>query len=212
MCKKYGIDTLFSKEQYPHKVDEDWLNDKQLFEYASKNDANLRPPFISFILTSSMHSPYIKSYEKYNIKYPEKFSSELKHYLDNVHYMDKYFGQYLKSIKQQPWYDNCTIIITADHKPNGPKLNVTNEHLFSTLPLIIAHSGQSHIAIGTNHSISQTSIFPTVLDLFHICTNNRGVGTSIFMPDSIRKLPYEQERSHLQQITSNYIINNYYIK
>ena len=212
MCKKYGIDTLFSKEQYPHKVDEDWLNDKQLFEYASKNDAYLRPPFISFILTSSMHSPYIKSYEKFNIKYPKEFSSELKHYLDNVHYMDKYLGKYLETIKQQPWYEDCTIIITADHKPNGPKLNTNYEKDFSLLPLIIINPPSEYINNSSySQTINQTSILPTIIELFRLDSKWKGVGISIWAPDSIRELPYEQERRELQQKTSEFILNENYL-
>ncbi len=212
MCKKYGIETLYSKEQYPHKSDEDWLNDKQLFEYASKNDANLRPPFISFILTSSMHSPYIKSYEKFNIKYPKEFSSELKHYLDNVHYMDKYLGLYLENVKQQSWYDDCTIIITADHKPNGPKLNTNYEKDFSLLPLIIINPPSEYVNNSSySLTISQTSILPTIIDLFRLDSKWKGVGVSIWAPDSIRELPFEQERRELQQKTSEFILNENYL-
>lgn len=209
MCRKYGIDTLFSKENYPKETKEDWMNDQQLFEYASHNDQHLKSPFISIILTSSMHSPYIKSYEKFDIKYPADFSSELKHYLDNVHYMDKYLGEYLNYIKKHSWYKDCTIIITADHKPNGPKLNTKYENLFISLPLIIIHSSIKHIY---PRKITQTSVFPTILDLYHIKSRMKGVGRSIFMTDSICTTPYEEMRNKYYQQISNYIIENSYIK
>ena len=212
MCRKYGIDTLYSKEQYPLKIDEDWLNDRQLFDYATQNDSKLRPPFISFVLTSSMHSPYIKSYENYNIIYPKEYSSDLKHYLDNVHYMDKYLGQYLEAIKQQPWYNDCTIIITADHKPNGPKLNVADESSFTAIPLIIVHPGERLKDKKTKYPIAQTSVFPTILDLYHIRVRNRGVGISITAPDSIRMSDYETERLKRKEFISTYIINKNYLQ
>jgi lipoteichoic acid synthase len=206
MCRKYGIDTLFSKENYSKEVKDDWMNDQQLFEYAAHNDKHLKSPFISIILTSSMHSPYIKSYEKYDIKYPANFSSELKHYLDNVHYMDKYLGKYLESLKQFPWYDQCTIIITADHKPNGPKLNTRDDLIFSSIPLIIIKSplNQQHVK-----PITQASLFPTILDLYHINSKWHGVDVSIFMPDSIRQSTYENKRTKYRQNISNYLNNNY---
>ena len=206
MCKKYGIENLFSKEDYPSKVKEDWLNDKQLFEFTIEKDKNLKPPFMSFILTSSMHSPYIKSYENYDINYPKDFSPELKHYLDNVHYMDKYLGKYIETLKEYPWYDECTIIITADHKPNGPKLQVADESLFSSLPLIIIHKN-----VSSTFPIEQTSIFPTILDLYHIKHKWRGVGQSILMPDSIRNNEYEMARLKNERMISDYIINKDYI-
>jgi len=209
MCRKYGIDTLFSKENYQRKVKEDWMNDQQLFEYAAHNDYHLKSPFISIILTSSMHSPYIKSYEKYDIKYPVYFSSELKHYLDNVHYMDKYLGKYIESLKKHPWYDQCTIIITADHKPNGPKLNCKDHSIFSNLPIIIINPKFNHDGID-NHPVAQSSLFPTIIDLCHINTEWRGVGQSLVMPDSIRKMPFEQTKMTQQQKISDYIIDKYY--
>jgi lipoteichoic acid synthase len=206
MCKKYGIETLFSKEGYPSEVKADWLNDKQLFEFAMEKNKNLIPPFMSFILTSSMHSPYIKSYENYDINYPKDFSPELKHYLDNVHYMDIYLGKYIETLKEYPWYDECTIIITADHKPNGPKLQVADETLFSSLPLIIIHKN-----VSSTFPIEQTSIFPTILDLYHIKHKWRGVGQSILMPDSIRNNEYEMARLKNERMISDYIINKDYI-
>jgi lipoteichoic acid synthase len=209
MCKKYGIDVLFSKEDYTQKTEEDWLNDKQLFEFATENDHNLKPPFMNFILTSSMHSPYIKSYEEYNIDYPKDFSSELKHYLNNVHYMDKYLGKYIESLKKYPWYDQCTIIITADHKPNGPKLNVNNEELFTPLPLIIIHTSLNQQTV---IPIDQSSLFPTLLDLYHIKTKWRGTGISIFTSDSILHSSHVQKKIYYKQKISDYIISNNYLQ
>ncbi len=210
MCKKYSIDSLFSKENFPINIKEEWLNDKELFHFAQMKDQNLTPPFFNFILTSSMHSPYIKSFEKYSFNYPKGFSSELKHYLDNVHYMDKYLGEYIESLKKYPWFNNCTIIITADHKPNGPKLNTETYNLFAKLPLIIfcPSSIQQKDSV---LNIAQTSIFPTILDLLHIKHEWRGVGKSIFMPYNIRMSSYEQEREKHQNMISDYIIDRDYI-
>lgn len=210
MCKKYGIEALFSKEDYHQKVEEDWLNDKQLFEFAATNDQHLKPPFMSFILTSSMHSPYIKSYEAFRIGYPKEFSKELKHYLDNVHYMDKYLGEYLNSLKKYPWYKDCTIIITADHKPNGPKLNVKDEEtLFKSLPLLIINSSISKLT--SNETILQTSVLPTILDLYHIQSKWRGVGQSILSTKKINSTIFEKKRSKYQQQITNYIIQSKYL-
>jgi len=208
MCGKYGIDKLFSKEQYTKDVEGEWLNDQQLFEYASETDKYLKPPFMSFILTVSMHSPYIKSCEEYHIDYPQNYSPELRHYLDNTHYMDKYLGKYLESLKKYSWYDQCTIIITADHKPNGPKLNAMDETLFTALPLIIIHS--PYKKSGTERPITQSSIFPSVLDMYHLSSEWKGVGQSIFMPDSIQSCSFENNKKEKRQIISDYIINKNY--
>ena len=209
MCRKYGIDTLFSKEDYHKEIEEEWLNDQQLFELSSEADHFIKPPFISFILTSSMHSPYIKSYEKYNINYPSNFSEELKHYLDNVHYMDKYLGKYLLSLQQYPWYNQCTIIITADHKPNGPKINAPNIPGISSLPLFIINPTSENRGVKSNHTIYQTSVFPSILDMYHVTSKWAGVGQSIFMPDSIRANLFERNRISNQEIISEFQISKY---
>lgn len=212
MCQKYGIDKLFSKEQYPYKTDDEWLNDKQLFEYTTETDKELESPFVSIILTSSMHSPYIRSYENFQLDYPLNFSTELKHYLNNVHYMDKYLGKYIHSLQKYPWYKDCTIIITADHKPNGPKLNAYDKDLFTKIPLIIVHPSHEYKGIINDDPIYQTSVFPSILDMLHIHSDWKGVGISIYTPDSIKNRPYERERVKLKDKISNYIISEDYLR
>lgn len=210
MCQKYGIEHLFSKEQYDKEKDE-WLNDKELFEFAASKNHLLRPPFISIVLTSSMHSPYNKSIENYKANYPHNFSEEFKHYLDNVHYMDKQLGKYIQSLKEQKLYEESTIIIVADHQPNQPKLNYQGEEDCTLLPFIIINPPHKYKGVTDTKLIDQSSIFPTILDLLHIESDWRGVGQSIFMPDSLRFSPYERNRQNMKQTISNYILFNRYL-
>lgn len=212
MCYKYGIDNLFSQEQYK-KEKEEWLNDKQLFEYASSidNGISTNSPFINIILTSSMHSPYTKSMESYGINYPTNYSSEFKHYLDNVHYMDKYLGEYIKSLKQKKLFEESTIIIVADHKPNKHKLNCNGVKGCTLLPLIIINPSSQYKGIIDMRPIEQTCLFPTILDILGVKSKWRGIGQSVFMPDSIRLLPYEIERKNNNQKISQYILYKNYL-
>lgn len=210
MCKKYGIDHLYSKEQYSKEV-EDWLNDEQLFNMAANKDDLLRTPFISIVLTSSMHSPYNKSIENYEANYPHGFSEEFKHYLDNVHYMDKYLGKYIQSLKDHQLYEKSIIIIVADHKPNQPKLNYNGKEDCTLLPLIIVNPPLKYKGVTDTKTINQSCVFPTILDLLEIKSDWRGVGQSIFMPDSIRYSPYEKERQNMKQTISDYILYNSYM-
>ena len=212
MCGKYGIDSLHSQESYNKEHKDNWLNDRQLFDYASDISHSFKTPFISIILTSSTHSPYIKSYENTTIEYPSSFSKELKNYLNNIHYADKYLGRYIKRISTFSWFKDCTIIITADHKPNAPKLNTSDNSIFEEIPLIIFHPPYEYKNIKDNKTISQTAVFPTILDILNIKSSWRGVGQSIFIPDSISNCPYEIERKKLNQRISEYIMNVNYLK
>lgn len=210
MCQKYGIESLFSKEQYG-KEEEEWLNDKELFEFAASKDLILSTPFISTVLTSSMHSPYNKSIEHYDVNYPNEFSEEFKHYLDNVHYMDKHLGKYIQSLKEQQLLEKSTIIIVADHKPNQPKLNYHGNDDCTLLPLIIINPPAKYKGVTDTNPIDQSCLFPTILDLLEIKSDWRGVGQSIFMPDSIRISPYERDRQKMKQTISDYIIYTKYL-
>lgn len=210
MCSKYSIDHLLSKEQYGKEKDE-WLDDEELFEFASSKDILLRTPFISVVITSSMHSPYNKSIEHYDVNYPHDFSEEFKHYLDNVHYMDKYLGKYIQSLKNHQLYDESTIIIVADHKPNQPKLNYHGKEDCTLLPLIIINPPLEYKGVTDTKNIDQSCLFPTILDLLEIKSDWRGVGQSIFMPDSIRITPYERERQKMKQTISDYILYTKYL-
>ena len=212
MCQKYGIDTLFSKEDYNKKTDDEWLNDKELFEFASEKGTRLSSPFIYIILTSSMHSPYNKSFEECDIQYPKDFTPEQKHYLNNVHYMDKYLGEYLNTLKEQYLFNQSTIIITSDHKPNAPKLNANIKANYEFIPLIIINGPKCNIIPNTSSMIFQTSLFPSILDMYDVNSKWRGVGKSIFMPDTIRKSTFEKERQKKEHIISEYILSSKYLK
>ena len=158
-----------------------------------------------------MHSPYNKSIERYNVNYPHDFSEEFKHYLNNVHYMDKYLGKYIQSLKDQQLFEKSTIIIVADHKPNQPKLNYHGKEDCTLLPLIIINPPIEHKGRLDTRPIEQSCIFPTLLDLLQIKSDWRGVGQSIFMPDSIRISPHERERQEMKQTISDFILYNYYL-
>jgi phosphoglycerol transferase MdoB-like AlkP superfamily enzyme len=122
--------------------------------------------------------------------------------------MDKYLGRYIESLQKYSWYNQCTIIITADHKPNGPKLNAIDASLFTSLPLIILRPSFIN---NNNNPIFQTSVFPSILDMYHLSSKWRGIGKSIFMPDSIQESPFENKRTKYEQMISDYLTNKYYL-
>ena len=127
--------------------------------------------------------------------------------------MDKYLGEYLETLKKHSWHSNSTIIITADHKPNPSKLNAYNKHIFDKIPFIIINNDntQKKLHLNSSAEIYQTSVFPTILDMFHADSEWKGIGKSIFMFDSLKQSPYELNRKNLEQIASEYLIQSKYI-
>lgn len=209
LCETYGIDSLYSRSHYTKEA-EAWLNDQQLFELAEEKDNIQGQPFLSILLTSSTHSPYNRYFEQTDIQFPSDYSTELKIYLANVHYMDKYLGKYLESLKNKNLYENSLIIIVADHKPNAPKLNLKNKHVCQHIPLLILHSPMP-LRTGLQDTIYQTTLFPTLLDLTGIPISWRGVGQSLMCSDSLKHTPFEQARiSKAQRISEHLIYSDYF--
>lgn len=208
MCAKYNISSLYSrKDYYDQNYKEVWLDDKTLFEFAAHNDAANQQPFFSVLLTSSTHTPFKKEYEPSNIAFPESYPEALRIYLSNVHYMDKYLGEYLSSLKAKGLYDNTLIIITSDHSISNNWLHAENLSISSTIPLYIINS-PIKIDKGSDYPISQDDVFPTTLDLLGIDSQWRGVGRSLLTPDSVLRTPREMERNDKKQQISDIILDS----
>lgn len=203
MCEKYGFDNLYSRENYNGDA-ADWLTDEQLFKYAASFDKPTDKHFFSVVLTSSTHSPWNKVYDTtIKINFPHTYSKELKCYLTNVHYMDRWLGWYIETLKGKNLFDNSVIIIAADHKPNIPKLNVRKmETEFDKIPIIIINSTIPNNSWRYN-DIYQSSVFPTICDMFDIDSRWRGVGNSMFLVKTTHKI---KEREQKKEILSKAII------
>ncbi len=213
MCLKYGIDSLYSRKEYTDQSYSDkWLNDQLLFEYAAQIQKKFKKPFASVVLTSSTHSPYEYCYENYEINFPENYPLEFKAYLTNIHYMDKYLGEYIKSLKENDIYNNSLIVILSDHDASNDWFKLTGDMQVPTqIPLIILNSPVS-IEKATDYPITQADVFPTLLDLMGIKSQWRGLGNSLLTPDSILNNAHEAERKDQMQHISDIILNSDYFR
>lgn len=210
MCNKYDINTLYSrKDYYDENYKEKWLDDKTLFELVAQNDKALKQPFFSVVLTSSTHTPYIKEHEPSGIVFPESYPESLKIYLSNVHYMDKYLGEYIASLKSKGLYDNTLIVVTSDHSISKEWFDAENMAIPSTLPLFIINS-PIPIEKGIDYPITQADVFPTLLDLAGVESSWRGVGNSLLTPDSILQTKKGIERNNKCQQISDIILDSNY--
>ena len=213
ICIRYGFDRLYSRKEYALKeCDDSWLNDKLLFEYAASIDKTGKQPFFSMILTSSTHSPYKKMFEEYAIPFPESYSDELKVYLSDIHYMDKYLGKYIDFLKANHLYDNSLIIIASDHSISNDWLKLKEEDsAYSKIPLYIVNAPQK-INQRSDLAISQADLFPTILDLAGIDSQWRGVGNSLLRPDSVMDSEREKLRVLHREEISDIILDSDYFK
>lgn len=208
MNKCYGINNMISAENSlnPKK----YLSDKDIFDNALFSDKKEKGLFFSLILTSSTHTPYNHALINEKINFPNYYSDELKNYLLNVKYMDKYLGQYITSIKKIGLYDNSIIVIVGDHLPPGPGLKMGEKNPCTKLPLIILNGNP--IIKRTNTYLGQSCVFPTIIDLMNIKTKWKGVGESIYMPQSIIGSDFEKKRLSLKNKISDMILCNDYFR
>lgn len=208
MCDKYNIMSLYSRKDYLDKnYKEKWLDDKTLFECAAYNDSIARQPFFSVLLTSSTHTPYTNEHAPSGITFPESYPEALKIYLSNVHYMDKYLGEYITSLKSKGIYDNTLIVVTSDHPISKEWFHAENMAISSSIPLYIINSPVP-IDKGIDYPITQADVFPTLLDLAGIESSWRGVGNSLLTQDSILQTRREIERNDKRQQISDIILDS----
>lgn len=87
------------------------VHDQYLFEQVKKelDSTSLKQPFFKAILTLSSHEPFDVPLKQI----PGEDDPSL--FLNSCYYTDKYLGEFIAYAKQQPWWDNTLLIITADH-------------------------------------------------------------------------------------------------
>lgn len=87
------------------------VHDQYLFEQVKKelDTTSLTKPFFKAMLTLSSHEPFDVPLKQI----PGEDDPSL--FLNSCYYTDKYLGEFITYCKQQPWWNNTLIIITADH-------------------------------------------------------------------------------------------------
>lgn len=87
------------------------VHDQYLFEQVKKelDTTSLDHPFFKTVLTLSSHEPFDVPIKQI----PGEDDASL--FLNSCYYTDNYLGKFIAYSKQQPWWDNTLVIITADH-------------------------------------------------------------------------------------------------
>lgn len=207
-CVNYGIDSLLSKKDAKIKRDR-WLEDEDVFAIAKQYDSRTTEPFISFILTSSTHTPYDDLLPS-DMDWPDEFPHKYKVYLSKLHYMDKCLGDYINYIKSKEWYENTIVVIASDHHAHAKWFDMESQLQDNYIPLYILNYSIDEKP--ENSEIYQSDLYPTLCDIFNIHSAWRGVGQSLLMPDSIKKSPYERERVYYKDSISLFLLQYDYFK
>ena len=174
MCRQYGFDNLYSRNDFNNSILEENLTDEQVFQLAIRKDKESHIPFFSVILTISMHQPYKKQIDPtFNLN-DMSFSEELSNYLNVCHYTDHQIELYFNFLKDSGLYNTSLIVIASDHPVNNTDFgNVSNN-----IPIYIVNAKGLPNKMW-HGECNQLDVYTTLLDLLGCNSRWYGLGHSL---------------------------------
>jgi phosphoglycerol transferase MdoB-like AlkP superfamily enzyme len=112
-----GFDHITTLDDFDPKLyTSKWgVHDHLMFEKALAELNSEKSPFFKVILTLSSHEPFDVPMETV---FPGDKQEDL--FLNSCHYTDRSIANFITACKQQPWWRNTLLIITADHGHRHP--------------------------------------------------------------------------------------------
>lgn len=180
--KSYFINNfqeIVSKEDFDEEeMNAKWgAHDHVVFNKLFEDISSAKEPFFYNIFTLSSHEPF-------DIPTPPKYKGASKDslFMSSINYTDQVVGDFINKAKQQKWWDNTLVIITADHGtplPGGTQYNLKEKFHVPFLML-----GGALKEIGTVDKVcSQIDIPKTVLALLGINSSPYIWSNNIFNPN-----------------------------
>ena len=107
-----GFDKITSEDDFPSEWNNSkWgVHDHLVFNEFSKEIENSSSPFFKIMLTLSSHEPF-----DVPMQTVIKGEDETSMFLNSAHYTDRSLGNFISTAKEQEWWKNTLVIITADH-------------------------------------------------------------------------------------------------
>lgn len=204
MCKKYGFDHLYSSADY-HNGDFWYLSDQQIFEYTLSKNLSAKQPFLSVVLTMSMHQPYKEPMDPDFIIKDKSMTEKFRNYLSTCHYTDKQIKWYFEQIRKNGLYDNSVIVIVADHHAHAGLFDMKEGDISSDIPLYIIN-GNINNMIGWQRKCNQLDVYTTLLDICGTKSSWKGLGHTLITND------YRSSIHSNQWTISEQIILGHYFK
>ena len=208
MSEAYGFENLYSTLDY-HEVmkdfkNGDYLDDDKIFSYASSIDQTISSPYMSLILTFSMHQPYTSCVEHGFHLTDKNLPQNYKNYLTSCHFTDIQIGKYIDFLKEKGIYDNSLIIIAADHDARPQYINMEGI-VKPEIPLYIINGGINN-ATAWDGECNQLDVYTTILDVMGIDSKWRGLGHTLLNKD------YQNSVTEKTHEISSLIINSDYFR
>lgn len=177
MCKQYGFDSLYSSDDYIGEHDPN-LNDEQVFKMAMELDKMSKQPFLSVVLTMSMHQPYTEQIDSTFLINIDSIQNDLACYLNVCHYTDQQIQKYFDHLKQTGLYNNSLIVVAADHRVHNTNFGGVGKYI----PLYIVNKRIMREKMW-NGECNQLDVYTTLLDFLGCKSNWYGLGCSLASPN-----------------------------
>jgi phosphoglycerol transferase MdoB-like AlkP superfamily enzyme len=177
--KKSGIQEYFGLNEFPkgNINNNTWgIHDEPFLKFASET-LDIKPePFFATLFTLSSHHPYTIPIE-YKNSFP-KGSLEIH---ESIGYSDYALKKFFETSRNKKWFNNTLFILTADHtqKSNDPKYkNILGNY---RVPIIFYYppGWQNFESDHTEQVMQHIDIFPTVIDLLDLQSDNLFLGRSV---------------------------------
>ena len=170
-AKRYNIsDDEVSFENAWGISDEDIYNKVvQVFDQKTQQDQ----PLFAFVMTTSNHRPYTYAEDKIDIPSGQGREGAVK-------YADYAIGEFIKTAKTKPWFDNTVFVFIADHcasSAGGSVIDVANYKI----PAIIYNANWTP-NIQVEKEVAQIDIFPTLFSMLNWKYVSGFYGKDIFDP------------------------------
>ncbi len=202
MCEKYGFDHLYSSTDY-QKGHFWYLSDRQIFEYALEMYNSCHEPFLSVILTMTMHQPYSDPKDSTFIVKDHSLTEKYRNYLSACHYTDRQIKWYFDQLKKNGHYDNSIIVIVADHHAHPSLFDMNEDDLSISIPLYIVN-GNINNHSGWQGNCNQLDVYTTLLDIVGTKSSWKGFGHTLITNDYHDSLKPELWQMSEQMIWGNY--------
>ena len=207
MTAAYGFEKLYSTVEYQtimkEELDNDFIDDEKIFPYATTVDKTITSPFMSLILTFSMHHPYDKHVEHGFYIKDKKLPEKYRNYLITCHYTDLQIGKYINSLKERGTYNNSLIIIAADHDARPYYIDMEGI-IKPEIPLYIINGGINN-STAWNGECNQLDVYTTILDIMGIESKWRGLGHTLLNKEYMNSVTEKK-----QEISNLIIIGDYF--
>lgn len=204
MCERYGFDKLYSSADYQNG-DFWYLSDQQIFEYALEKNKCARQPFLSVILTMTMHQPYKEPMDPIFIVKDQSLTDKYRNYLSTCHYTDRQIKWYFEKLKKNGLYENSIIVIAADHHAHASLFDMKEGEISSDIPLYIIN-GKINRTTGWQGRCNQLDVYTTLLDIYGTKGPWKGLGHTLITNDY-----HESIKQQSWNISEQIVVGNYYL-